>query len=648
MRFARPEMLFFIWAVPVVLAVFWYGMRRRKRILSGFASAHALKAIAPARSRQRRWLKAGLILAAILLISLALAGPQYGYHWQEIERKGVDLIIALDCSRSMLATDISPSRLDRAKREVYDLIGMMKGDRLGLVAFAGTAFMQCPLTLDYGAFHLFLQHMGPDSMPVGGTNLAEAITVARKAFDRKSPSEKAVILITDGEHTGAGDPMEAARQAKEAGIRLFCIGVGSQEGVPVPDANGGLKKDRKGNIVISKLDEETLKKMAVLTQGGYVRSVAGDMDLDAIYQTEIRGKMEQQTLESGRKRVWEDRYQWPLLLAVLALVAELFIRARKKHVAALVLAFCLGAALPGPSVAGPMDQGLLHYENGQYEKALKHFIDAQLEDPDNPRILYNIGNAYYRLEEYQKAADSFQSAAKAEQALLKQKSLYNLGNARFRQGSYEKALESYQQALAIAPDDPQAKENIEFVKKVIKAQKNQQKQPSPGQDREKQPSAQKNGDQSKKGGRSPRDDSRGQDPDQAQDRASDRSQAQSSGRSQDKSQDPSKSRKDRAAGADPGEPSGQQQADEKQAPKKQAKSGVEYGKEMAAEKERRAQAIGERSPGERSPENGAGQAASRAEPGQKGQAARILNRLEDKPGQALIPGYGKQTVEKDW
>lgn len=648
MRFARPEMLFFIWAVPLALAVFWYGMRRRKRILSGFASAHSLKAIAPARSRQRRWLKAGLIGAAILWISLALAGPQYGYHWREIERKGVDLIIALDCSRSMLATDISPSRLDRAKREVYDLIGMMKGDRLGLVAFAGTAFMQCPLTLDYGAFHLFLQNMGPDFMPVGGTNLVEAITVARQAFDPESPSEKAMILITDGEHTGPGDPLEAAQQAKQGGIRLFCIGVGSQAGVPVPAPDGGLKKDKQGNIVISKLDEKTLKKMAVLTQGGYVRSVAGDMDLDAIYQTEIRGKMEQQTLESGRKRVWEDRYQWPLLLAVLALGAELFISARKKGAGALVLALCLLAGLPVPSAAGPLDQGLLHYKNGQYEKALKQFIDAQLEDPDNPRILYNIGNAYYRLEEYEKAADNFQSAAKAEQARLKQKSLYNLGNARFRQGSYEKALESYQQALAIAPDDPQAKENIAFVKKVIEAQKKQQKQPSPspGQEGERQNSPEKsapNSDQPQKGDPSPREDS------------PDRSQAQSSDSSPDgspdPSPDPSPDREDGAAGSDT-EPSGQQQRAGKQPAadpqKADSKDGdapsVEYGKKMAAPEEGPASQPAR----EKGPREAGGQAASGGNPGQKGQAARILNRLEDKPGQALIPGYGKQPVEKDW
>jgi len=272
MKFFRLEMLFLIWTVPVLLIVFIYGIKKRSKILSGFAAAKGLAAIAPQACTRRRWIKAILILGALFFMAIALAGPQYGYKWKETERKGIDIIIALDCSQSMLAVDVQPTRLDRAKREVFDLLNMLEGDRVGLVAFAGTAFLQCPLTLDYEAFQLFLNVLSPDFLPVGGTDIPAALETAFSGFNHKDNSEKAVILITDGEST-TGDPMPIAAQAKDAGVKLFCIGVGKEDGVPVPDRQGGFKKDLSGKIVMTRLDEESLKKMAVLTGGTYVRSV---------------------------------------------------------------------------------------------------------------------------------------------------------------------------------------------------------------------------------------------------------------------------------------------------------------------------------------------------------------------------------------
>jgi len=304
MTFARIEMLFLIWAAPVLALIVAYGMRRRRKALSRFASPNGLAVIAPTSSARRRWVKGGLLIAGLAFLSLSLSGPRYDFRWQEIERRGVDILIALDCSRSMLARDLQPTRLDRAKREVLDLIAMLQGDRVGLAAFSGTAFLQCPLTLDYAAFHLFLEVLSPDYLPVGGTDITGALTVARNGFDPKSAAEKAVILITDGENTGRGDPVAAARKLDEAGITLFCIGVGGEEGVPVPAADGGFKKDREGQIVMTRLDEDLLQRMALLTGGTYVRSVAGDMDLDVVYRQEIRGKMEAAAL-AGRS---EERF----------------------------------------------------------------------------------------------------------------------------------------------------------------------------------------------------------------------------------------------------------------------------------------------------------------------------------------------------
>lgn len=318
MKFANINMLFMIWAVPLAFLVCFHGMRRIRAIISAFCDTENQRFLNPAGSSKRRWLKNMLLLFCLLFTAVAMAGPRYGFKWREVERKGVDIFIAVDCSKSMLSPDIKPSRLERAKREVMDLLSMLEGDRIGLVPFAGVAFIQCPLTLDYNAFYLFLKDLSPGYIPLGGTNMAGAIDAALGGFSEKDDTKKAIILITDGESTG-GDPIESAKRAQKKGVKIFCIGVGSEEGVPVPEEGGGFKKDKNGKIVLSRLDEATLKKIASITGGDYVRSVAGDMDLDRIYRKNILGSMERKTVSSGREKVWEDRFQWFLGPAVLFL-----------------------------------------------------------------------------------------------------------------------------------------------------------------------------------------------------------------------------------------------------------------------------------------------------------------------------------------
>jgi len=614
MNFARIEMLFLIWAVPLLLLVFVYGMKRRKKILSRFASERGLKAIAPTASSARRKIKAGLMLSVLFFLSLALSGPRYGYNWVEIERKGIDIILALDCSKSMLASDIKPSRLDRAKREVYDLLTMLKGDRVGLVAFAGTAFLQCPLTLDYEAFNLFLNVLSPDFLPIGGTDITEAINVSVEGFDKKSNTEKAVILITDGENTGEGVPIKAAEKAKESGVKLFCIGVGSQDGVPVPEEQGGFKKDASGKIILTKLDEETLKKMAVMTGGTYVRSVAGDMDLDVIYTKEIRGKMEASELESDRKQIWEDRYQWFLALAILALTAELFLPSTKKVLSAIVL-LCLIVSSTPAAHANPLKQGLEAYNKGDYEKSLKLFIDAQLENPDKSEVLYNVGNAYYKTGDFDSAASNFKEAMKTEDNRLKQKAIYNLGNANYRKEKFEDAVKNYEEAVKLDPNDLQAKQNLEFVKKVMELKKQQQEQKQQEGDKQKEENSEEKKDaeaQKNEGEKNP------ENPEQAE--------------------------------GDNEKSAGDKSEEEKTAPN--------YGNEKADENQA-AGAKPEEKPAEENKDDEQKAAAAKAAPSDeskdsskysddKKQAERMLNRLNDQPGKAMIPFYRKQHVEKDW
>jgi Ca-activated chloride channel homolog len=609
MTFARIEMLFLIWAAPVLALIVAYGMRRRRKALSRFASPNGLAVIAPTSSARRRWVKGGLLIAGLAFLSLSLSGPRYGFRWQEIERRGVDILIALDCSRSMLARDLQPTRLDRAKREVLDLIAMLQGDRVGLAAFSGTAFLQCPLTLDYAAFHLFLEVLSPDYLPVGGTDITGALTVARNGFDPKSAAEKAVILITDGENTGRGDPVAAARKLDEAGITLFCIGVGGEEGVPVPAADGGFKKDREGQIVMTRLDEDLLQRMALLTGGTYVRSVAGDMDLDVVYRQEIRGKMEAAALAGGRKQVWEDRYQWFLALAILCVVVDLFLRPIRRTpgvaMGRLLCILCLlaGTLSPSPTFAGPLQEGVEAYDRGEYETALKRFIDAQLDAPDRPDILYNIGNAYYKLGDYEAALTHYKQALEKNPAGLEEKARYNKGNAHFRNKEYEAAIKAYEAALKIDPDDQQAEENLRFVRKVMEQQEQQQQQSG------------KEGDGPKKENETPQ-------------------------RNEPEQQNaPSEASKDGRRS----DPRPEQRPD---APK----PGPEYGDEMTDAQPPGPQAD-EDAP-EESAQAAPSTAAAEAPPddAEREAAKRALNRLKDQPGKALMPAprYGRPAVEKDW
>ncbi len=601
MKFVRIELLFLIWVIPVLFVVFVYGMKKRRKILSGFSSEKGLSVIAAESSHFRRKVKAGLLLCGLVFMVFALTGPRYGFRWQEIERKGIDIIIAIDCSRSMLAEDIKPTRLDRAKREIYDLLNMLQGDRTGLVAFAGTAFLQCPLTLDYGTFYLFLNNLSPDFMPVGGTDISAALHTAISGFSEEDNSEKAIILITDGESTGE-NPLGAAESAAKAGIKLFCIGVGKGDGAPVPDKKGGLRKDKAGKIILTKLDENMLKKISVLTGGSYVRSVAGDMDLEAIYLQEIRGKMEASTVSSGRKQIWEDRYQWFLIIAFIFFAIELFLPSRKaKSTALVVLCAVFIHVLPAQadSVYKSMQEGLKAYQNGEYEKALKKFIDAQLEEPDRPEIYYNIGNAYYKLGNYEEASKHYSQVLKSKNEKLRAKALFNTGNSNFRKNQFKEAVSDYEEAIKLDPDDMHAKKNLEFTKKIMEQKKKQSDSKS---------------DKSKKS----------EDGEEKQDKNQKNGQ---SGKNSEKSDQG----KTGSSGEDKASPEYGNELDKDQTDAQGPSTAEEKGENGDDDK---------RSPGKEG-------LASRT-PEEKTQAERMLNRLHDKPGMGLMPTYRKQPVEKDW
>jgi Ca-activated chloride channel family protein len=334
MRFGSLNYLFLLWIIPAMVIFYLYAFRTRDRLLALFCGKELVGELVSDIKKGRRRVKAFLSLLAMAFGIVALTQPQWGYHWEEIKRLGVDIIVAIDVSESMLAEDVKPSRLKRAKREVFDLIEMLEGDRIGLIVFAGTSFVQCPLTLDYGACKMFLDYIDTDLIPVPGTALADAMRTATASFSKRERKSKALILITGGEDH-EGEPIEAAKEAKQEGIKIFPIGVGRKEGVPIPlrGGSGGFKKDRQGDMVITHLDETTLQKIALETGGSYVSSVTGDMDLDKIYKEGIKQRIEQKQLKSTRKRRWEQRFQWFILCALLFIGLEFFVSERKTAIA---------------------------------------------------------------------------------------------------------------------------------------------------------------------------------------------------------------------------------------------------------------------------------------------------------------------------
>jgi len=330
MRFGNVTYLLLLWLIPGLILFYIYAFRKKDKYIKMFCEATLFRQLTPEVSRRRQVFKAFLLILCIIFCILALTRPKWGFHWEEIKRKGVDIVICVDVSASMLAEDIKPNRLERAKRKIHDLINLLQGDRIGLVAFAGTSFVQCPLTLDYGACKIFLDYLDTDLIPVQGTALGEAIRTATGSFRKGERKSRVIILITDGEDH-EGNPLEAAQVAKKEGIKIFAIGIGKESGAPIPDPNGGgLKKDSGGGLILSKLDEVTLQKIALETGGGYVRSVTGDMDLEKIYLEDIKKNIEQKELESTRRKQWEERFQWPLFLALLFLGLEAFYGEKRK------------------------------------------------------------------------------------------------------------------------------------------------------------------------------------------------------------------------------------------------------------------------------------------------------------------------------
>ncbi len=508
MTLASGWILHFLWIVPLAGFAMIVRYRRRQRALQRFAEPALLARLTPAARSGKNVVKAVLPPAALGLLVLALAGPRWGNHYQEVSRKGVDIMVVVDVSRSMMVEDVKPNRLERARREIIDFLKVVRGDRVGLTAFAGAAFVQCPLTLDYGALELFLSALEPGIIPVPGTDLGAAIETGMSAFDFKTRTDKVMLLITDGEDNERRG-LEAARKAAEKGVRIFVFGMGDPTGGPIPADNGkgGFQKDKDGKLVLSKLDEKSLREMASDTGGTYVRSTVGDLDLDTLYFDGIKRKTEAHVLKSGKIKIYEERFTVFVLAALLLLLMEGFIEPRrrpspKKHRGrlTLLLVCTLIPVLPAAAVHAAESPDDL-YHNGRYEEAEKAYTNADMDHPRDIRFRYNRGCAAFQKGRYADAAAAFSSVMKRTQDPgIQFKAAYNSGNTAFKQGNYQQAAAYYKQALAHDPFSEDARYNLELSLRAQKKMAQRKPEDAPKTDPAKPEDDKKQGDRKNRSG----------------------------------------------------------------------------------------------------------------------------------------------------
>jgi Ca-activated chloride channel family protein len=329
MEWGQPHNFIWLWTMALAVAVFGLASFRKRSQMRRFGDAALVQRLILSFDPRKRWFKRALLLLSLGLVVAALCQPHFRTKEVTVERKGVDVMIAVDVSQSMLAKDIAPSRLQKAKLELSTLIDRLKQDRMGVVAFAGEAFIQCPLTLDRSAVKLFLSSIQPDLIPTPGTMIGPAIETALQAFSEKEKEFKALILLTDGEDHGSR-PLESAKRAAAQGVKIFTIGVGTSDGstLPTESTREGFKKDRQGRVVLSKLDEGLLKEIAQMTGGAYYRSSRGELEIESLVRA-IRA-MAQKGLKSEKTIEYDESFQYFLIPALLFLFAEIILSERKR------------------------------------------------------------------------------------------------------------------------------------------------------------------------------------------------------------------------------------------------------------------------------------------------------------------------------
>ena len=474
-RFEDPIYLWLLVLIPVLALVRFVTYRNQKKRLRKFGDLKLLKGLMPDVSHFRPRVKFWLLLAALALLIVMLARPQMGTKISQEKRTGIETIIALDISNSMRAEDIVPSRLDRSKMMIENLVDHFTNDKIGLIVFAGDAFVQLPITSDFVSAKMFLSSIDPSMMATQGTDIAAAINMAVNSFTQEEGIGKAIIVITDGEdHEGGA--MEAADAARKKGMSVYVLGVGSTQGAPIPiPGTGDYMKDNTGNTVMSALNEEMCRQVAQAGGGVYIH-----VENNSAAQQQLDNELDKLSKKETSTTVYSDfdeQFQAFGILALLLLILEICIFDRrnpllkrislfgKRKVAATLMLLMVAMSVSAQTDRQYIRQGNKQFDAGDYPNAEVSYRKAVEKNPKNPQAAYNLGNALLAQKKDSAAIEQFQNASKLEtNPLRKYQSFHNIGVICQSHKMYGEAIEAYKNALRLNPTDDETRYNLILCK----------------------------------------------------------------------------------------------------------------------------------------------------------------------------------------
>ena len=479
--FEDPAYLWLLLLIPVLMAVYFLMHLRQKHKLRKFGDPELVRQLMPDVSRWRAAAKYGLLLGSLTLLIVAFARPHWGSGTKTEKRKGIETIIAMDISNSMRAKDVTPSRLDRSKMMVENLVDKFSNDKIGLIVFAGDAFVQLPMTSDYVSAKMFLSSIDPSMIGTQGTDIAAAIDMAVHSFSQDDQVGKAIIVITDGEdHEGGA--IEAAEEAKKRGMRVYVLGVGSTGGAPIPDpSTGKYMIDETGNTVMSALNEDMCKQIAQAGGGTYIHVENGYAAQEQL--NDELDKLSKKEISAEVYNSYDEYFVWFALAALLLLILEVVLLERKnplfrnvrffgarKTLAVLVL-LMVGMSMSAQSDRRYIRQGNKLFRAGQYADAEVLYRKAIEANKQNPQAVYNLGNALMAQKKDSAAVVQFQEAAKLQKNPLRRYlSYHNIGVVCQTKQMFKDAIEAYKEALRLNPHDNQTRYNLELCKRQLKNQ----------------------------------------------------------------------------------------------------------------------------------------------------------------------------------
>jgi Ca-activated chloride channel family protein len=510
MRCEHPQVLWLAAAaIPALVGFLFWSWRVKQKLILQFVQARLHSSLTVGVSAAREKVRLVLLVAAMAGILIALARPQWGFAWEEAKQQGLDIIVAIDTSRSMLARDVLPNRLEKSKLAVMDLMRLAKSDRMGLVVFAGAAFLQAPLTLDEQAFQQAIEAVSAGIVPVGGTSLSAAIRTTLDAFEKGNDNHKVMVLFTDGEdHDADTETMAAVKEAAEAGMRIFTIGVGTPEGellrVTDEQGNSSFIKDDDGNVVKSHLNQTLLQQIATEANGFYL-PLQGANPMETLY---ARGLAPLPKTEETTRltRVYRERYHWFLGFAVICLVVETLLperarprsrRARPAGSALRTAAVALALGLMPLSGAGSPSSAFHDYQSGKFTNAFDEYNRLAQQKTNDYRLHYDAGAAAYQSKKLEAAEDQFNSTLNAPDIISdpqnQQRTYYNLGNTLYRMGEplpdpdkkkelWQQAMTNFSRAVHLNTNDMDARNNLAYVKQQLEELKKQQQQQQQNKD----------------------------------------------------------------------------------------------------------------------------------------------------------------------